>query len=176
MFSESRRRELHTGSLRQLAGPSRRDRVVIAVSLALVVVALILVIARRDPEPTPAPPAEVRVVTVPVPMPIEKPVPVVPAPVEPPAPRPVVIAHPTPAPRAPEPPPAPPAEKTPSADELVALYRSVGQTLQQLDQDHGDALRARFRWIRLADYLETPEKRAEAARMLDAIASDARGQ
>jgi hypothetical protein len=55
----------------------------------------------------------------------------------------------------------------------VALYRSVGQTL---DRVHDDALWQRYRWIRLADYLVTPEKRAEAARMLDAIASDARGK
>ena len=173
MTSQSRR-ELHTGSLRQLrGGVSRRDRIIVVVSLALVVLALVLVLVRRDP---PAP--EVRVVTVPVPLPVEKqviieppvpvPAPPVPAPV---VPAPHVVKVSTPA----APPPAPPPT-APSASDVVTRYRSVAQTLETLDRDHGDPLRQRFRWIRLADYLVTPEKRALAVRLLDEIASDARGQ
>ena len=117
-------------------------------------------------------------VTVPVPMPVEQPAPA-PAP---PGPVPVVVpvvAHPTPRPVAIATPTPKPAEVpvpvgTPSASELAALYRDVGTSLQKLDRDKADELWVRYRWIRLADYLATPDKRAEGARLLTAIASDAR--
>jgi hypothetical protein len=64
----------------------------------------------------------------------------------------------------------------PTAAELAALYRDVGHTLEQLDRDRADSLWQRYRWIRIGDYLMSPDKRAEAAAMLDAIASDARGK
>lgn len=163
---------------------SRPDRILVVLGIVMLAVALVVVLARHHDAPVP--PAEVRVVTVPVPMPFEKQAPIE-TPVEPPAPPPIpsppahrVAVAPSPAPVAPPPAPAAPAavppRNTPSASEIVALYRSVGQTLEQLDRDKGDPLRQRYRWIRLADFLVTPEKRAEAAVMLDAIASDARGK
>jgi hypothetical protein len=173
--SSASRREFRTGSRRALsAGSSSHERFIIIAGIALLAVALLIAITRREPTPAVVPPAapqEARVVTVPVPMPVEPPAPQPPppAPIKPPvvhrAPAPVTIA----APAA----PPPEAHGPPSASELVALYRSVGQTL---DRVRDDALWQRYRWIRLADYLVTPEKRAEAARMLDAIASDARGK
>jgi serine/threonine-protein kinase len=158
-------------------GRRRRDepgsRAWILGAVALCALALILLLLRGGDEhrearvPVDAP-KPVVTVTVPVPVPVEPPPPApvpvpVPAPPPPPAPR-----HVGPAPPAP---PAPaPARGPLSAAELAALYRSVGQTL---DRVRDDALWQRYRWIRLADYLATPEKRSEAARMLDAIASDA---
>jgi hypothetical protein len=174
--SSEPRREFRTGSRRALsAGSSSHERFIIIVGIALLAVALLIAITRREPTPAVVPPAapqEARVVTVPVPMPVESPAP----PPRPPAPiKPPVPVHRAPAPVTLAAPAAPPPEPhgPPSASELVALYRSVGQTL---DRVRDDALWQRYRWIRLADYLVTPEKRAEAARMLDAIASDARGK
>lgn len=175
-MSSEPRREFRTGSRRALsARSSSHERFIIIAGIALLAIALLIAITRREPTPAVVPPAapqEARVVTVPVPMPVEPPAPPPPppAPIKPPvpvhrAPAPVAIA----APAAPTPEPHGP----PSASELVALYRSVGQTL---DRVRDDALWQRYRWIRLADYLVTPDKRAEAARMLDAIASDARGK
>jgi serine/threonine-protein kinase len=114
------------------------------------------------------------VVAVPVPMPVDRPVAVerdVPAPAPTPAPAPVATKR-----VATAAPPEKPVEARgkPSASELAALYRSVGQMLERLDRDHADTLWQRYRWIRLGDYLTTADKRAEAARMLEAIASDAR--
>jgi serine/threonine-protein kinase len=178
--SSEPRRDLRTGSRRALrAGSSSHERIIIIAGFALLAVALIIALMRRDRAPAaavapPPPTREARVVTVPVPMPVDRPAPVdppTPVPVPRPAPvpvRPAPVALTTPAPK--------PAETRgpTSAAELAALYRSVGQTLERLDRDHADGLWQRYRWIRLADYLTTAEKRAEAARMLDAIALDAR--
>jgi serine/threonine-protein kinase len=160
------RRDLRTGRREREESPSRLW-LLAAIALLLVVAIAVLVHgghheatpqARVPVDATPA----IVTVTVPVPMPVEQP-----APVPVPVPAPTTPRHVQPAPvpstRAPA--------KELSAAELAALYRSVGQTL---DQVRDDGLWQRYRWIRLADYLATPEKRAEAARMLDAIASDAR--
>jgi hypothetical protein len=101
-------------------------------------------------------------------MPVEQPAPA-PVPARVPVPGPQRVLPVSPAPVA----PVPAASKALSASDLAALYRSVGQTLDRVGDD---ALWQRYRWIRLGDYLATPGKRAEAARMLDAIASDARGK
>jgi serine/threonine-protein kinase len=171
------RRELRTGR-RQREEEASRRWLVAALALCLLT-ALLLLVHGRHRDRTEAPvdaPAQVVTVTMPVPVPVEPPAPVpvpVPAPQPPPpAPRRVVPVAPAPVVPAPVV-PVPMHDKPLSASDLAALYRSVGQTL---DRVRDDALWQRYRWIRLADYLATPEKRAEAARMLDAIASDARGK
>jgi serine/threonine-protein kinase len=170
------RRELHTGK-RAAVRPSRSLRIAVAGAIALLLLAVIARIATRStPQRVAAAPIDARTeivtVTVPVPVPIEPPAPP-PGPLPAPGPTPHPVPHKL-VPVAADALPAP--QTTPSASELAALYRSVGQTLQTLDREQGDSLWQRYRWIRLADYLVTPDKRAEGARLLEAIASDARSK
>jgi outer membrane biosynthesis protein TonB len=192
--SSASRREFRTGSRRaSRAGSTSNERIIIIAGLALLAVALLVALARRDRAAPPPAPQETRIVTVPVPMPIERPAPVEPpSPVDriapqPAPPAPVIVPVSRPAPVTPAPPVVASAapkqiatpNETPSAAELAALYRDVGTALQKLDRDRPrsvDDLWERYRWIRLADYLATPDKRAEAASLLTAIASDARRQ
>ena len=71
---------------------------------------------------------------------------------------------------------AKPAPPPPSASELVSLYTSVGRNLRDLDRTRGDAatydLWPRFRWIRINEYLASPDKRRVAADLLGHLATD----
>jgi len=64
----------------------------------------------------------------------------------------------------------------PSAAELASLYGSVGRELKALDTAKGQRatydLWPRFRWIRLYDYLTTPERRQVAAALLGELRSE----
>jgi serine/threonine-protein kinase len=174
------RRELHrnlrTGK-REAFPRGRSLRIAIAGALALLLLAALLRIATRSsPQPTVVAPVvaqpSIVTVTVPVPVPVEEPAPPSPAP---PSPAPVAHAQKlAQVPVAPAPARAP--TTSPSAAELAALYRDVGRSLEQLDREKADGLWQRYRWIRLADYLVSPQKRAQAATMLEAIASDARSK
>jgi hypothetical protein len=85
----------------------------------------------------------------------------------------------------PQPPPpvaklAPAASSTtPTPSELAALYSRAGRELANLgktDPARASDLWPRFRWIRLNDALTTPEKRAEAARLLESLLVMTRGR
>jgi serine/threonine protein kinase len=71
--------------------------------------------------------------------------------------------------------PAAPAG-TPTASELAALYGRVGRDLRRLEARGGDEavfdLWPRYRWIRINEVLTTPDKRANAARMLAELQTD----
>jgi hypothetical protein len=181
----AQRPELRTGKREPLPRPQSLRIAIIGVA-ALLVLALLVRIATR-PQSPPAPPAAAQpsivTVTVPLPVTVDR---VAPAPVPALTPTPPTMpatSAPVQAPRAAPQKPARVAVATertpgtiPTAAELAALYRDVGHTLEQLDRDSADSLWQRYRWIRIGDYLMSPDKRADAAAMLDAIASDARGK
>jgi predicted component of type VI protein secretion system len=183
------RRELRTGKREPLPRPQSLRIAIIGVA-ALLVLALLVRIATRPQSPAATPAAaqpSIVTVTVPLPVTVDR---VAPAPVPATTTTPpttttttTVASAPVEAPRAASQKPARVAVATertpgtiPTAAELAALYRDVGHTLEQLDRDRADSLWQRYRWIRIGDYLMSPDKRAEAAAMLDAIASDARGK
>jgi hypothetical protein len=187
------RRELHTGSLGSVRIKlSGREGAIVVASLALAALAFVFAFMRHERVPAPPAPPKAELRFVPVPMP-QIPV-VAPTPVEPHRPTASIAARSAPTPSTP--PPATTAPSTapnelvtqygdvdaavprspPSVDELVTLYREVATTLHQLDKLRADLLWQRFRWIKLDEYLISPERRANAMRMLEAIASEARGQ
>jgi len=151
----------------------------VAVIAALLLV-LLLWLARRDPgERVVTVAATPKIVTVPVlmtmpppgaPAPLPTPVPAPPAPAPLPSPHlspPIVQVRAAPTP----PTPSVPAPDAPS--DVTTRYREVGQLLRTRGTDD---LWQRYRWIRLGDCLQSETKRSDCVRMLDAIASDARGQ
>ena len=81
---------------------------------------------------------------------------------------------------APAPPTAPSAAPPPSGAEIAKLYAEVGRELRTLDEHKGlDAtidLWPRYRWIRIHEWLLTPEKRTQAAAMLERLRHDIRAQ
>jgi len=158
---------------------AKRNAVLAVIAaVALVGFGWMLAQSRRDPRVVAVASAP-RIVTVPVPI-------AVPEPPEPPGPT-QVREPPPPGPRtqsrravAPLSPPAaqPPAAQappttTPTQTDITTRYKQVGMLLKQHSDD---SLWQRYRWIRLGDCLMTPEQRSECARMLDQIASDARGK
>ncbi len=77
---------------------------------------------------------------------------------------------------APTSPPAPSAPATPTAAEVATLYGMVGRELKALDAAKGQEatydLWPRFRWIRINEYLLTPERRLIAAALLARLHTD----
>jgi hypothetical protein len=179
-------RELHTGRRARLRRRSVA-RIAAVAAFAVLLLAVMVGVARRQGpgERIVTRAAAPKIVTVTVPVPILVPAPS--PPVSPPArqpspvaqqPRRVLQAADRAVPPAAEPAPeTPQAGRTPSAGELAAQYRAVGQTLRTRgDSSTSDALWTRYRRIRLGDCLLADDKRAGCAQVLDAIASDARGQ
>ena len=77
--------------------------------------------------------------------------------------------------------PATPPRRTappPSAAEVATLYGALGRELKVLEDAHGMEstidLWPRYRWIRINEWLGTPERRAKVARILEQLRSDAR--
>jgi serine/threonine protein kinase len=67
----------------------------------------------------------------------------------------------------------------PTPSELAELYMRTGRAISALsknDREAADTLWPRYRWIRFNDALTTPEKRAEAARLLETLLVTTRGQ
>ena len=62
--------------------------------------------------------------------------------------------------------------------EVAQLYVTVGRELVALDRARGQTatcdLWPRFRWIRINEYLTTPEKRMVAAELLDKLRDEIR--
>jgi hypothetical protein len=118
-----------------------------------------LVVAQTAPD-------EVRVV---VPVPIERPVDASPD---------LTIAAPKQTPKKPtaSAPTAAPSVVPPSAAEVARLYGALGRELKALDAKKGmDAtieLWPRYRWIRINEWITTPERRAQIARELERLRVD----
>ncbi|HEU4614049.1 MAG TPA: hypothetical protein VFS15_18270, partial [Kofleriaceae bacterium] len=74
----------------------------------------------------------------------------------------------------PMPPPA--AAQSPSAAEVATLYGALGRELKQLEEAKGmDStlnLWPRYRWIRINEWLGTPERRTEVTRFLEKLRAD----
>jgi len=73
---------------------------------------------------------------------------------------------------------APPTTAAPTAAEVATLYSALGRELKALEDAHGmDStieLWPRYRWIRINDWLATPERRTEVAQLLERLRADAR--
>ena len=78
--------------------------------------------------------------------------------------------------RSPKPVARSPSLPDPTASDLAQLYGDVGRELGALDRAGGQQatfdLWPRFRWIRLNDYLVTPEKRRVAFDLLQRLRAD----
>ncbi|MBV8759270.1 MAG: serine/threonine protein kinase [Deltaproteobacteria bacterium] len=165
-------RNFKTGRRKRIASWQRIAAMAVIALLLLVSVALL--VRRRDEPPRIVRiEAPAKVVTVPVPMPA----PPMPSPVPPPA-----VTSPAPSPQPTHPVVAARAQPStpgaplspPTAAELAAQYREVGNALKKREDRGGsvDDLWSRYRWIRLADYLATADKRASCHDMLDRLTSD----
>jgi len=94
---------------------------------------------------------------------------------------PAITVAPPPAAAPPPPPPPPPvAGEPPSGAEVSRLYADVGRELRELEDKKGmDAtidLWPRYRWIRLHEWITTPERRARASEMLERLRRDIAAQ
>jgi serine/threonine-protein kinase len=170
---------------------TNRRPLAIAVVIGLLVFAGGIYLSRR-PAPrkaAPMPPPVTEVATPRTPT-VTTPAPVPPAPAETPDEHDTPIAE---APRKlrkivpvpPEPPPrvatiAPPAgTKIPTTAEIASLYMQTGRELSSLekaDPSRANELWPRYRWIRINDALTTPDKRTQAARMLEDLRVMIRGR
>ena len=68
--------------------------------------------------------------------------------------------------------------KPPTAAEVAALYGALGRELKSLETEKGMQatldLWPRYRWIRINDWIATPERRAEATQFLERLREDMR--
>ncbi len=76
-------------------------------------------------------------------------------------------------------PPAPqPAAAPPSAEEVAALYGALGRELKALEaakgMDSTMELWPRYRWIRINEWLGTPERRTQVAQLLQKLRDEVR--
>ena len=70
----------------------------------------------------------------------------------------------------------PPVTNAPTPDQLAKLYMKVGRELQaiaQVDRNKVIDLWPRYRWVNFMEAIRTPQKRAEAAELLEKLLAEA---